>query len=148
VGIKTITAGKERIMLKPNLVSPMGSDVTKPGVIAALAKIMLDAGKDVSIGEGSAAAAPNVRLGIFGNVCSTKDVKMLDAIQKSVFDSLGYTELAKAMGVPLINLHTGDMSTVKIPNGFVYDGISLHHSLAETDMLCSVPMMKTHGLVR
>jgi uncharacterized protein (DUF362 family) len=38
------------------------------------------------------------------------------------------------------------MSIVKIPNGFVFKEVSLHHSLTETDLLCSVPMMKTHGL--
>ena len=38
------------------------------------------------------------------------------------------------------------MSKVNLPDGFVYKEISLHHSLTETDMLCSVPMMKTHGL--
>ena len=44
------------------------------------------------------------------------------------------------------NLHTGEMSKVKIPDGFVYKEVSLQHCLTEIDMLCSVPMMKTHGL--
>jgi uncharacterized protein (DUF362 family) len=59
---------------------------------------------------------------------------------------LGYSELAKSIKIPLVNLHTGEMSKVGIPDGFVYKEISLHHSLTEIDMLCSVPMMKTHGL--
>ena len=145
-GINTVTTGKERIMLKPNLVSPEPRDVTKPGVIKALAQLMTEAGKDVSIGEGSAAADPNIRPGIFGSVCRTMDNNMLDDIQQIVFDRLGYNELAKSIKVPLVNLHTGDMSKVKIPGGFVFEEISLHHSLTEVDMLCSVPMMKTHGL--
>ena len=145
-GINTITAGKERIMLKPNLVSPTPTDVTKPDVIKALAQLMLEANKDVSIGEGSAAAGPNIRPGIFGGVCRTKDIDMLNKIQEIVYDRLGYAELAKSIKVPLINLHTGKMSKVKIPGGFVFDEISLHHSLTDVDMLCSVPMMKTHGL--
>jgi uncharacterized protein (DUF362 family) len=33
-----------------------------------------------------------------------------------------------------------------VPGGFVFDKISLHKSLAEVDLLCSVPMMKTHQL--
>ncbi len=145
-GIKSITTGKERIMLKPNLVSSEPRDVTKPGVIKALAQLMKEAGKDVSVGEGSAAAGPNFRPGIFGNVCATKDRKMLNDIQQIVFDTLGYSDLAKSLKIPLINLHTGEMSRVQIPNGFVNKEISLHHSLTETDLLCSVPMMKTHGL--
>ena len=144
-GIKTISHGKERIMLKPNLVFPEPRDVTKPGVIKALAQLMKDAGKDVSIGEGSAASDPNFRPGIFGGVCRTKDKETLKDIQQIVFDKLGYSELAKSIKIPLINLHTGKMSKVRIPDGFVYKEISLHHSLTEIDMLCSVPMMKTHG---
>ena len=145
-GIKSIAAGKERIMLKPNLIGPEPRDTTKPGVIKALAQLMKEAGKDVSVGEGSAAGRPNFRPGVFGNVCATKDRKMLNDIQQSVFDALGYTDLAKSLKIPLINLHTGEMSRVRIPNGFVFKEISLHHSLTETGLLCSVPMMKTHSL--
>ena len=145
-GMKRITAGKERIMLKPNLVSPSPSDVTKPGVIKSLVQLMTESGKDVCIGEGSAASYPNLRPGIFGGVCRTTNSEMLDQIQKSVFDSLGYSDLARALKIPLINLHTGDMSKVNVPNGFVFKEISLHQSLTDTDLLCSVPMMKTHGL--
>lgn len=145
-GMKTITAGKERIMLKPNLASPTPSDVTKPGVIKSLAQLMIESGKEVCIGEGSAASSPNLRPAIFGGVCRTTDREMLNQIQQSVFDSLGYSELARSLKVPLINLHTGEMSKVSLPNGFVFKEISLHRSLADTDLLCSVPMMKTHGL--
>lgn len=145
-GIKTISQGKERIMLKPNLVSPEPRDATKPGVIKALAQLLTAAQKDVSIGEGSAAAGPNFRPGIFGRVCRTKDTEALNDIQQTVFNRLGYSELAKSIKIPLVNLHTGEMSKVKITDGFVYKEISLHYSLTEIDMLCSVPMMKTHGL--
>ena len=74
------------------------------------------------------------------------DSDMLNDIQQIVFDRLGYNELAKSIKVPLVNLHTGEMSKVKISGGFVFEEISLHHSLTEIDLLCSVPMMKTHGL--
>jgi len=133
-------------MLKPNLVSPELRDVTNPGVIKALAQLMREAQKDVSIGEGSAAADPNFRPGIFGSVCRTKDKGMLNDIQQTVFTRLGYSELSKSIKTPLVNLHTGEMSKVGIPDGFVFKEISLHHSLTKIDMLCSVPMMKTHGL--
>jgi uncharacterized protein (DUF362 family) len=145
-GIKTVSTGKERIMLKPNLVNPEPRGVTKLDVIKALAQLMKEAGKDVSIGEGSATAGPNFRPGIFGSVCRTKDIETLDNIQQIVFDRLGYSELEKSIKVPLVNLHIGEMSKVSIPNGFVFEEISIHHSLTEIDMLCSVPMMKTHGL--
>lgn len=55
-GIAAVTAGKQRILLKPNLVNENLSATTKPAVIGALARLMLDAGKEVLIGEGSAVA--------------------------------------------------------------------------------------------
>ena len=44
-----------------------------------------------------------------GTPCSMDDPGQLDAMQKSVFDRLGYTQLANSLGVPLVNLHTGQM---------------------------------------
>jgi uncharacterized protein (DUF362 family) len=67
-------------------------------------------------------------------------------MQQFVFDTLGYSALAQTLGIPLINLHTGTMATVAVPNGFVFKNISIHQSLIDIDMLCSVPMMKTHTL--
>jgi len=145
-GIKNITKHKEKIMLKPNLVAPLPESTTKPEVIKTLAKLMKRSGKEVVIGEGTAAAAPfNAR----GNeVFRTTKRETLEAIQKTAFDNLGYTELASSLGIPLINLHTGDLVEVKVPNGFVFGEITLHRSLTEIDLLCSVPMMKTHQLAQ
>ena len=145
-GIGNVAAGKERVLIKPNLVSPEPRDVTKRNVVEALARLMIESGKDVSIGEGSAAGPPNFRPEIFGAVCRTKDIEQLDEIQRIVFGSLGYYDLSHNLKVPLVNLHTGDMSTVKLPDGHVFKEITLHQALVETDLLCSVPMMKTHGL--
>jgi len=143
-GMPAITQGKERILLKPNLVSPMPSATTKPPVIRALARLMKAAHKDVSIGEGSAAAPPfNVK---GTEVFRTTKADLLNGMQQYVFDQLGYSELAKALGLPLINLHTGDLVDVKLPGAFVFPKLTIHRALVETDLLCSVPMMKTHTL--
>jgi uncharacterized protein (DUF362 family) len=143
-GIETVAAGKERIMLKPNLVSDNPRVTTKPEVIRSLAALMKKAGKMVSIGEGSAAVVGfNV---IAGNTYRLKDADRLNEMQQTVFDSLGYTELARSLDVPLINLHTGEMVDVDVPGGLAYPRLTIHRSLTEIDLLCSVPMMKTHGL--
>ena len=143
-GIQSVARGKNRIMLKPNLVAENPSYTTKPAVIRALANIMKSAGKEVLIGEGSAAA------GGFNfkddTTYRTKRRDILDPMQKYVFDQLGYTELAQRMKIPLINLHSGDLIDVPIQNGFIFNKVTLHRSLSEIDMLCSVPMMKTHVL--
>ncbi len=143
-GINNVTQGKERIMLKPNLVSNDPRAVTKPQVIRSLAELMKKAGNDVSIGEGSAAAGGfNV---IDSTSYRTKNPETLDAMQQYIFDELGYTELSRSLDMPLINLHTGKMVDVELPGGLAYQNLTLHHSLTEIDMLCSVPMMKTHTL--
>jgi len=143
-GISAITRGKDRILLKPNLVSPMPTATTKPVVIRTLAKLMQAAHKDVSIGEGSAAAPPfNVK---GTEVFRTTKIELLNGMQQAVFDQLGYSELAKSLHVPLINLHTGELVEVKVPGAFVFERLTIHRSLVETDLLCSVPMMKTHAL--
>ncbi|KPK80398.1 MAG: hypothetical protein AMS25_09150 [Gemmatimonas sp. SM23_52] len=143
-GIATATQGRERIMLKPNLVAESPDFTTKPEVIETLARVMQRAGKEVLIGEGSAAASGfNVQN---GEAYRTTNREILDGMQQFVFDRLGYSELARSIGVPLINLHSGDMVDVQVPDAFVYDNIMLHRSLADIDLLCSVPMMKTHVL--
>jgi len=143
-GIDRVTAGKERIMLKPNLVAESPTMTTKPEVIRTLAAMMKGAGKEVTIGEGSAAGVGfNVLDGV---QYRTRSREILDPMQSYVFDQLGYTDLARSLHVPLVNLHSGDLAEVELPNGYVFDRITLHRSLTDIDMLVSVPMMKTHVL--
>ena len=105
---------------------------------------MKGAGKEVSIGEGSAAATGfNVKE---REIFRTRKRDVLDPMQQHVFDQLGYAELAKALRVPLVNLHSGDLVDVEVPGAFVFDKLTIHRSLTEVDLLCSVPMMKTHQL--
>jgi desulfoferrodoxin (superoxide reductase-like protein) len=105
---------------------------------------MQRAGKEVSIGEGSA-AAPNFNVR-GATIFRTRKREILDPMQRYVFEQLGYADLAKTLHVPLINLHSGELVEVAVPGGFVFDKITLHKCLTEIDMLCSVPMMKTHQL--
>lgn len=143
-GSKKLFQDKNQVMLKPNLVGPFASCTTKPEVIKALAEIIKNEEKKVCIAEGSG-MAPDFN---FKNNIQyrTKKAEILDPMQQYVFDQLGYTELAKELDIPLINLHSGELVDVGVPNGLVYDKITVHKSVAETDMLVSVPMMKTHVL--
>jgi uncharacterized protein (DUF362 family) len=141
-GVQTIAKGKDSIMLKPNLLGPDPRATTKPEIIKELVRLMKAAGKDVCIGEGSAASPGfNIR---GEETFRTKNRQILDSMQKAVFEQLGYADLAKSLKIPLVNLHSGEMADVEVPNGFVFDKITLHRSLTDIDLLCSVPMMKTH----
>jgi uncharacterized protein (DUF362 family) len=143
-GIGTVAKGKDKIMLKPNLVTADPRFTTSLEVMKSLAQLMKKSGKEVLIGEGSAAAPDfNFRGGGFYR---TKNPEILDGMQKFVFEKLGYADLAKSLGVPLINLHLGEMVDVPIEDGYVFEKITLHRSLSDIDLLCSVPMMKTHSM--
>ena len=143
-GIKAVTKGKERIMLKPNLTGDSPTFTTKPVVVKTLAQLMQKAGKEVMIGEGSAAAFSfNV---INNEIFRTKKREILDKMQEHVFNTLGYTELAKSLNIPLVNLHSGEIVEVALKNGFAAKSVKIHKTLTEIDLLCSVPMMKTHSL--
>lgn len=143
-GIAAIAKGKDRILLKPNLVSPIPQATTKPEVIRTLARLMKGAGRDVSIGEGSAAAPP---FNVHGTeIFRTTKTDLLNGLQQYVFNELGYSELARELHLPLVNLHTGELVEVKVPGAFVFEKLTIHRALVETDLLCSVPMMKTHSL--
>jgi hypothetical protein len=98
-GIKTVTKGRKSIMLKPNLTGDSPVFTTKPVVVETLAKLMQKAGKEVMIGEGSAAALSyNV---INNEIFRTKKREILDKMQEHVFNALGYTEMAKSLNIPL-----------------------------------------------
>ena len=143
-GIKVVTEGRNRIMLKPNLVSDSPNDTTKPEVVKAVARIMQKAGKEVLIGEGSAAAYPfNVNA---TEVFRTNKKDILDKMQQHVFDALGYSEMAKELNIPLVNLHSGDIVEVPLSAGNVSKSVKISKALTEIDLLCSIPMMKTHQL--
>jgi uncharacterized protein (DUF362 family) len=143
-GVDEVLSGKKRIMLKPNLVGPDPNYTTKPEVVKALAELFKNGGKEVCIAEGSASADGfNYKNNI---QYRTKKSEILDPMQQYVFDKLGYTTMAQKLKIPLINLHSGEMVNIDVPNGLMYDKITVHRSVAETDLLCSVPMMKTHVL--
>lgn len=149
-GIAPLTEGHERIMLKPNLVTPQVDCTTKVPVVETLARLMQRAGKDVMIGEGSAAAAG---FNLFAQdadappeVCKTRNRETLDAMQQFVFETLGYRELAERLNVPLVSLHSDHVVEVPLDPGHIANSVRIHRILTEIDLVCSVPMMKTHLL--
>lgn len=145
-GINEVAKGRNRILLKPNLVNTNPSDTTNPIVVEALAKLMKNAGKEVCIGEAGAASIRNIDTSVQGYVCRTKNVDILKAIQDDIFKSTGYDDLSKRFGIPLENLHVGNMVKMKVSDNFVFKEIYLHKTMSDVDLVCSVPMMKTHGL--
>ena len=100
------------------------------------------------VGAGVAAPASIITPGWHGVSRQAASWAVLrgETVQAHVFDRLGYTELARDARVPLINLHSGKMADVGLPDGQVLEKLTVHRELTEVDLLCSVPMMKTHNL--
>ena len=143
-GIDLATKGQNSILLKPNLVAPDPTYTTKPEVVAALAKLLLKSGKEVCIGEGTAAAK---NFNVFDDgTFITKKRNILDRMQEFTFEKLGYTALAKSLNIPLINLHSGDLVEIPLSDGLLDNTIKLNKKLRDVDLVCSVPVMKTHVL--
>ena len=109
-GIETVAKDQGRIMLKPNLVNSNPDDTTKPEVITALCRLMQKAGKEVLVGEGSAAVSNFNAKGEEAFRTRKKDI--LYPMQQYVFDELGYSDLAKTLKVPLINLHSAPLAEI------------------------------------
>ncbi len=145
-GISEVANDKNSVLLKPNLVNPNPNDTTNPMVIEALAKLMKNSGKEVYIGEAGAASIRNVDRSLRGYVCRTKNAEILQYIQDDIFNGTGYDELSERTGIPLVNLHVGKMVNMKISDNFVYKDIYVHKAMSDVDLVCTVPMMKTHGL--
>ncbi len=143
-GMKNLTIGQERILLKPNLVAPDRRCTTKPEVVKTVAQLLINCGKQVMIGEASAAAESFNVIG--AETFRTRKREILDGMQRHVFDTLGYTEMAKSLNIPLINLHSGDIIEVPLIDGYAAETIKIHRVLKDADLICSIPMMKTHSL--
>jgi uncharacterized protein (DUF362 family) len=67
-------------------------------------------------------------------------------MQQYVFDNLGYSRIAKTLNIPLINLHTGEIVELPLKDGLVAKSLKIHKKLTEVDLVCSIPIMKTHVL--
>ena len=107
---------------------------------------MQKSGRDVVIGEAGAASMKNINTTLRGYVCRTKNVATLEAIQEDIFKATGYGDLAQRNGFPLVNLHVGNLAKMQVADNFVFKEIHIHQAMADVDLVCSVPMMKTHGL--
>ncbi|MGC1389689.1 MAG: DUF362 domain-containing protein [Bacteroidales bacterium] len=143
-GINSVTKGKNSILLKPNLVAPDKRCTTKPQVVKTIAQLLQKSGKEVLIGEGSAAAESFNVIG--DETFRTRKKEILDRMQQHVFETLGYTEMANSLNIPLINLHSGNIIEVTLANGFAAKSVKIHKVLTDVDLVCSIPMMKTHTL--
>jgi uncharacterized protein (DUF362 family) len=125
-GIEDVVGKGDIVALKPNIVT---GRVSKPGVLTdkrvveAVAKICIEAGaKKVKIVEGSGYFTPT-------------DV---------AFEKSGYNELAKRIGVEIVDVDRDELVELDVPNSLIVNKIPVSKSFMEADVRINLPVMKTH----
>lgn len=131
-GLDKIVNSDSRVLIKPNLFRPEPSGMgitTDCRVTEAVTKIILEMGaKSVVIGEGSGAGYD------FDGSHSTEEA----------FRVSGTADVARRLGVELCNLNRDAFVEVTISNPYVMDKVRVARTALESDIIISVPLLKTH----
>jgi uncharacterized protein (DUF362 family) len=126
-GIGRYVRPGDRVMVKPNLVSPLdwrSGAITNPWVTAAVVEAAREAAAaEVIIAEGTTIG--------------------LDASE--VFEATGYRELASQLGVELVDLNSAPKVLVEVPRGIALKSLHVTRLALEVDVVINVPVMKTHN---
>ncbi|MFC2045299.1 DUF362 domain-containing protein [Chloroflexota bacterium] len=125
-GIKSVVKKGDMVLIKPNCHGPHPFEdhiTTDPRLIAAVIKLCKKAGaKEILVGE-----APSLGGAMFS------------------FEISGQKEAVEATGVAkLVDLENDEYVSMKIPNGLIMKSIDRPKTLADCDVLISMPTIKTH----
>ena len=129
-GIKTVISPGQTVMIKPNFgvpVPPETGVITDPEVIDAVITICKEAE------PGKILVAESTVVGF-------------DTAE--VFKKLGLEKRYQRTGARLINLDQDDIVEIPVPNGTVLKKITIFKTAYESDVIISVPTMKTHILTQ
>jgi len=130
-GFAELIGPSSRVLIKPNQCKPSprhSGCMTDGDVVEAVAKLVLERNpKSVIIGDGAIAGYD------FGGFSTQES-----------FDSSGVTEVAKRLGIELRNLNTDVAVDVKIPNALIMDSVRIARTALDTDVIISIPVLKTH----
>ena len=122
----TVLAGQRAVMIKPNLVNASPHPVTTPAdCCEAIIRYVRESGDaDIIVAEGCGDAT-------------------LDTGE--IFSRLGYTRMAKRMGVRLVDLNNEPLTRLENPACRIFPEIFLPEC-AFTHFIISVPVLKAHSL--
>ena len=131
-GLAEVVKPDSRVLIKPNLVRPEPSGsglITDCRITEAVAKVVLEQGpKSVIIGEGSGAGYD------FDGSHSTDEA----------FRVSGTADVARRLGMEVRNLNRDASMEVKIDNPYVMDRVRVARTALESDVIISIPVLKTH----
>lgn len=125
-GLKPLLRSSSRVLIKPNLGVALPAQTgatTDPRVVTALIELVRDAGaQKVAVGEST--------------------VVGFDA--EKVFQTLQLRSVFEKAGAEVVNLDRDATIEVKIPGGDVLKKIRVCRTAYESDVIISVPKLKTH----
>jgi uncharacterized protein (DUF362 family) len=131
-GLDGVVNSDSRVLIKPNLFRPEPSGMgltTDCRVTEAVTRMVLELGaKSVVIGEGSGAGYD------FDGSHSTEEA----------FRVSGTADVARRLGVEMRNLNRDAFVEVTISNPYVMDKVKVAKTALESDVIISVPLLKTH----
>ena len=126
LGAREIFAAQTNILIKPNLINDSPPPVTTPAACCeALVRYIRDCSDAaITIGEGCGSATLET---------------------DTVFDRLGYRDMARSLGVELLDLNNAPLVTRSEPGCDVFREMHLPE-IVFTHYLVSVPVLKAHSL--
>lgn len=131
-GIESFVKPDEKVLIKPNLVSPRPPPVTTdPRVTKAVALIVKEAGAKPIIGESASAMTHWWREGM---------------TTKQVMEILGYIDMAKSIGVEIVPFDENSKFKsvkVEVPKGMLLKEIEITELVLQADKIIGVPVLKT-----
>ena len=120
----------EKVLLKPNLLSPRSPDeavTTHPAIIQAIGEIAIQAKCEVSIGD----SPP------FNGENAVKYAKLCE--------QTGVSAVAKTLKIDLVRFEES-VITANSENGRFYRSFEIAQAVIDSDVIVNIPKMKTHGL--
>lgn len=131
-GLAELITPRSQVLIKPNLCRPEASGTgttTDCRVTEAVARTVLEMGpSSVIIGEGAGAGYD------FSGSVSTDDA----------FRISGTADAARRLGIELRNLNSDEWEEVAISNPYIMDRVKIARTVLESDVVISVPVLKTH----
>ena len=130
-GFDELINSASRVLVKPNQCKPSARHSgcqTDGDVVEAVTRLVLERNpRSVVIGDGAIAGYD------FGGFSTQES-----------FDTSGVTEVAARLGVELRNLNAEAFEEVKVPGALVMDSVRIAKTALESDVIISVPVLKTH----
>ena len=131
-GFENVAWEGAKVLIKPNTVLPAKTGtgiVTDVRVVEAVTKLVLERHpKKVVVGEGSSVGYD------FRETWNSMHC----------MEIAGVTEVAKRLGVEVVDLNRDEQVKVNVPDAFVMERFAIAKTALEADVIISLPVIKTH----